>query len=169
MMLGWPLSPDDSGEDGLWLWGLPFLIIAWSVLAVLWDPAVVPWQPVASRRLVPVVLPGLVLFAIWVSSWLTSRAAALGASRAALAAVGVCCVLALALPPLVTTLNPGLSNSANSSASSGASKLTKQVQLRGVGAPHGPLALRFVAAIRLQGSRPGTTASRGVRERSALR
>jgi hypothetical protein len=42
-------------------------------------------------------------------------------------------VLALALPPLVTTLNPGRSNSAASSASSGVSKLMSQVQLRGVG------------------------------------
>jgi hypothetical protein len=116
------------------LWGLPFVIVAWSVVAVLWDPSVVPWQPMASHRLVPVVLPGLVLFGLWVSSWLTSRASTLGASRAALAAVGVCCVLALALPPLVTTLNPGLSNSSTSSASSGIAKLTSRVQLRGVGA-----------------------------------
>ena len=56
------------------LWGLPFLIIGWSVVTVLWDPAVVPWQPLASHRLVPVVLPGLLLLAVWVSSWLTSRA-----------------------------------------------------------------------------------------------
>jgi hypothetical protein len=113
------------------LWGLPFAIIAWSVVTVLWDPSVVPWQPMASHRLVPVVLPGLVLFAIWVSSWLTSHASALGASRAAVAAVGVCCVLALALPPLETTLNPGLSNS---STSSDKSMLTSRVQLHGVGA-----------------------------------
>ena len=45
-------------------------------------------------------------------------------------------MLALALPPLVTTLNPGLSNSANmatSATSSDVSKLTSRVQLRGVG------------------------------------
>jgi hypothetical protein len=110
------------------LWGLPFLIVAWSVVTVLWDPSVVPWQPMASRRLVPVVLPGLVLLGVWMASWVMSRAAAFGASRAARAVVGTCCVLALALPPLVTTLNPGLSNP---SASSGSSR---QVELRGVGA-----------------------------------
>jgi hypothetical protein len=113
------------------LWGLPFAIVAWSVVAVLWDPSVVPWQPMASHRLVPVVLPGLALFGIWVSSWLTSRASAFGASRATIAVVGACCVLALALPPLVTTLNPGLSNS---STAADASRLTSRVQLRGVGA-----------------------------------
>ena len=90
------------------LWCLPFLIIGWSVVTVLWDPAVVPWQPLASHRLVPVVLPGLLLLALWVSSRLTSRAALVGASRAAVGLVGACCVLALAIPPLVTTLNPGL-------------------------------------------------------------
>jgi hypothetical protein len=116
------------------LWGLPFVIVAWSVVTVLWDPSVVPWQPMASHRLVPVVLPGLVLLGVWMTSWLTSRASAFGASRAALAVVGACCVLALALPPLVTTLNPGLSNSANSSTSSDVSKLASRVQLRGVGA-----------------------------------
>jgi hypothetical protein len=85
----------------------------------------------ASHRLVPVVLPGLVLLSVWMSSRLLSHASAFGASRAALAAVGACCVVALALPPLVTTLNPGRSNSANSS---GASKPTSQLRLRGVGA-----------------------------------
>jgi hypothetical protein len=113
------------------LWALPFVIVAWSVVTVLWDPSVVPWQPMASHRLVPVVLPGLVLLGVWTSSWLRSRASAFGASRAALAVVGACCVLALALPPLVTTLNPGTSKSATSS---DASTLMSRVQLRGVGA-----------------------------------
>jgi hypothetical protein len=117
----------------VWSWGLPFVIVAWSVVTVLWDPSVVPWQPMASHRLVPVVLPGLVLFGIWMSAWLTSRASTLGASRAARGVVGVCCTLALALPPLVTTLNPSLSNSAASAASSGVAKLASRVQLRGVG------------------------------------
>jgi hypothetical protein len=65
------------------------------------------------------------------SSWLTSRTWAFGASRTALTIVGACCVLALALPALVTTLNPGLSKSADSA---GAAKLMSRVQLRGVGA-----------------------------------
>ncbi len=117
------------------MWGLPLVIVAWSVVTVLWDPSVVPWQPMASRRLVPVVLPGLVLFGVWMSSWLTSRASAFGASRAALTVVGACCVLALAVPPLVTTLNPGLPKPAGSSSAAATGvKLTSRVQLRGVGA-----------------------------------
>ncbi|HEX3711917.1 MAG TPA: hypothetical protein VHV09_03915, partial [Trebonia sp.] len=117
------------------MWGLPFLIIGWSVATVLWDPAVVPWQPLASHRLVPVVLPGLLLLALWVSSRLTSRASVVGASRAAVVLVGACCVLALAIPPLVTTLNPGLAAQPSVGRySSGVSKFVSRVRLRGVGA-----------------------------------
>jgi len=90
------------------LWGLPFLMIGWSVVTVLWDPSVLPDQPAASRRLVPVVLPGLVLLAVWACSRLKLRAAELGAGRATASAVGVCCVLALAIPPFVTSFDPGV-------------------------------------------------------------
>jgi hypothetical protein len=118
----------------LWLWGLPFLIIAWSVLTVLWDPAVIPWQPLASHRLVPVVVPGLMLFALWASTRLTARAAGLGASRAVVGLVTACCVLALAIPPLITTLNPGLAGKPSIGRySSGVAKLLSRVRLRGVG------------------------------------
>ncbi len=117
------------------LWALPFLIIGWSVVTVLWDPAVVPWQPAASHRLVTVVLPGLLLLALWVSSQLASRATVVGASRAAVALVVACCVLALAIPPLVTTLNPGLTARPSVGRySSGLAKLVSRVRLRGVGA-----------------------------------
>jgi hypothetical protein len=133
-VLEWRSRVSAAAAPEMPLWGLPFAIVAWSVVTVLWDPSVVPWQPMASHRLVPVVLPGLVLFGIWMSSWLMARASAFGATRAALVVVATCCVLALAVPPLVTTLNPGRSNSATSAGSSGISKLTSQVQLRGVGA-----------------------------------
>jgi hypothetical protein len=116
------------------LWGLPFLIIGWTVVSVLWNPFVVPWQPLGSHRLVPLVLPGLLLLAVWMSSQLTSRASVLGASRVAVALVGTCCVLALAIPPLVTTLNPGLAAKPSvGPSSSGVSKLVSRVRLRGVG------------------------------------
>ena len=83
----------------------------------------------------PVVLPGLCCSALWVSSRLTARASVLGASRAGVALVGACCVLALAIPPLVTTLNPGLAAQPSVGRySSGVSKLVSRVRLRGVGA-----------------------------------
>jgi hypothetical protein len=116
------------------LWRLPFFLIVWSVAAVLWDPSVVPWQPLGSHRLVPVVLPGLLLLAVWVSSQLTSGAAALGAARTVVALVGTCCVLALVIPALMTTLNPGLAAKPSvGQYASGVSKLVSRVQLRGVG------------------------------------
>jgi hypothetical protein len=94
----------DSGA--VRLWGLPLLIIGWSVVTVLWDPSVLPDQPAASRRLVPVVLPGLILLALWACSRLKLRAAELGARRVTALAVGACCVLALAIPAFVTSFDP---------------------------------------------------------------
>jgi hypothetical protein len=90
------------------LWGLPFLIICWSVVTVLWEPAVLPEQPWASHRLAPVVLPGLILFGLWASSRLAARAVALGAARWTAGAAATCCVLAMAIPGAITSLNPGL-------------------------------------------------------------
>jgi hypothetical protein len=124
-----------STSPAVRLWGLPFLLVGWSVVTVLWDPVVVPWQPFASHRLVPAVLPGIILLAVWMSRWLAAYAAALGASRAAVSLVGGCCVLALAIPALVTTLNPVLAARPSvGQYSSGISKLASRVQLRGVGA-----------------------------------
>ncbi len=124
----------DSANEGLWLWGLPFLVIAWSMLTVLWDPAVIPWQPLASHRLVPVVLPGLMLLALWASTRLTARAAELGASRTVVGLIAACCVLALAIPPLMTTLNPGLAgNPPVGRHSSSMAKFLSRVRLHGLG------------------------------------
>jgi hypothetical protein len=124
----------DSANEALWLWVLPFLVIAWSVLTVLWDPAVIPWQPLASHRLVPVVLPGLMLLALWASTRLAARAAELGASRPVVGLIAACCVLALAIPPLMTTLNPGLAgNPSVGRHSSSMAKFLSRVRLHGVG------------------------------------
>jgi hypothetical protein len=124
-----------SSVEAARVWALPFLIIAWSVVSVLWDPAVAPWQPWASHRLVPVVLPGLVLLGVWVSSRLAAHAVTLGASRWTVLLVGCCCVLALTIPPLVTSVNPGLAARPSVGPhSSGLAKLVSRVRLRGVGA-----------------------------------
>jgi hypothetical protein len=124
-----------SSRPAVQLWGLPYLLIVWTVVTVLWDPAVVPWQPAASHRLVPLVLPGLVLFAVWVASRMTARTSTVGAARTAVVLVGICCVLAMAIPPVVTTLNPSLAGQPTvGQGSSGISKLISRVQFRGVGA-----------------------------------
>ena len=91
------------------LWGLVYLVVAWSVATVLWDPAVLPGQPSASRRLVPVVLPGLVLLAVWAGSLLQSRASDLGARRVTSWAVAVCAALALVIPAFWSSFAPSVS------------------------------------------------------------
>jgi hypothetical protein len=86
---------------------LPVTITGWSFLAVLWQPATVPDQPWASRRLVPVVLPGLVVLAVWVAAWLTVRAQRRGAGSVAVRAAAACFVVALAVPPAAITFEIG--------------------------------------------------------------
>src|SRR5262245_49225233 len=51
-------------------WTLPLMVFAWIIVTVLARPAIVPNQPWASRRLVPGVLPGLILLAVWAVAWL---------------------------------------------------------------------------------------------------
>jgi len=97
-------DPDGSA----WIWALPLMIALWVIVTVLWRPAVSPDQPWASRRLVPFVLPGLILGALWVSVWLKTRAVQLGAGRATSAAAAFCCVGALAIPSAWTTFGIGL-------------------------------------------------------------
>ena len=58
------------------------MMAIWAVVTVLYRPAVAPDQPWASRRLVPFVLPGLILAGIWAAAWLKGQAAQLGRTRA---------------------------------------------------------------------------------------
>ena len=92
-------------------WGLPLAIICAGSAAVLWYPAIAPDQPSASRRLVPLVLPGLIVFALWASAWLVGRARDRGAGTVAMSFVAVCCVAALLVPTAVTTFGLGLTHS----------------------------------------------------------
>ena len=45
-------------------WALPLMMFSWSIVVFLYRPGITPDQPWASRRLVPVVLPGFILFAV---------------------------------------------------------------------------------------------------------
>jgi hypothetical protein len=122
------------------LWGMPLLVIGWSVAAVLWVPATLPDQPWASRRLVPVVLPGLICLAVWVCSRVRLRAAELGAGRVVGSIVALCCILALGLPAAVTTFDPGYASNSSGGVASGAipgapvgaSSGTKRLAARGM-------------------------------------
>jgi hypothetical protein len=88
-------------------WALPLMIIGWGAVAVLWLPHTMPDQPWASRQLVPVLLPGLIVAAIWVCALLAVRARQRGAGVVAIAATVACFVAALGVPSVVTTFGIG--------------------------------------------------------------
>jgi hypothetical protein len=106
--------PDAAGTARSW--GLPLAIICWGSAAALWQPQTVPDQPWASRRLVPLVIPGMILCAVWASAWLRDRARSRGASRTAASTVAGCCVLALLVPTAATTFGVGVSHSGKAGA-----------------------------------------------------
>jgi hypothetical protein len=105
-LLSWHDPPDAAR-----IWALPLMIICCGSAAVLWQPETVPDQPWASRRLVPLVLPGLILCAIWASAWFCRRARSRGASRPAASVVAAFCVVALLVPTVATTFGLGLTHS----------------------------------------------------------
>ena len=90
------------------IWALPAMIAIWVIVTVLWRPAVAPDQPWASRRLVPFVLPGLILTAFWAASWLKDQAAQLGRTRVTSSVVASCCVASLLIPTALTTFDLGV-------------------------------------------------------------
>jgi hypothetical protein len=95
-------------RGGLPKWTLPLLVFSWAIVATLYRPAITPDQPWASRRLVPAVLPGFILLAVWAVpealAWLRRRG--LGATLQG-ALVG-CCAVALVLPATITTFGLNL-------------------------------------------------------------
>jgi len=96
-------------------WALPLLIALWVIVTVLWRPAISPEQPWASRRLVPFVLPGLILGAIWASAWLSDIAGQRGRARATSGVVASCCAASLLIPATLTNLDLGSSPNASGS------------------------------------------------------
>jgi hypothetical protein len=103
----------DSGAARIW--ALPLLIAGWVIVSVLWRPGIIPDQPWASRRLVPMVIPGLILAAAWMAAWIKERGHQLGASRVAGSIVAVCCVIALLVPAAVTTFGAATTKTASGS------------------------------------------------------
>jgi hypothetical protein len=91
-------------------WALPLTISLWVIVTVLWRPAVSPDQPWASRRLVPFVLPGLILGGIWAVTWLKDQAAQFGRTRLTSAVVAACGAASLLIPTALTTLDLSVSS-----------------------------------------------------------
>jgi hypothetical protein len=100
---------------GAWRnWALPLAIICAGSATVLWQPDIVPDQPWASRRLVVVVLPGLIVCALWAALWLTGHARARGAKPVTAGVAGLFCVAALVVPTAATTFGAGLTHTGRS-------------------------------------------------------
>ena len=84
-------------------WTLPLMIFAWAIVTTLYDPAITPDQPWASRRLVPTVLPGFILLAVWAADWLLDRVRRMDVPRALCVSLAACGVAILVLPAAITT------------------------------------------------------------------
>src|SRR5215470_11057136 len=100
------------------VWVLPLLVFGWSIVEFLYRPAITPYQPWASRRLVPVVLPGLILLAAWLAAWLTRKVRVLRFEGLPpflepVPRIGVvaCCAAALVVPPAITSFGLGVRTS----------------------------------------------------------
>ena len=89
-------------------WTLPLMVFAWIIVTVLARPAIVPNQPWASRRLVPGVLPGLILLAVWAVAWLVGWLHQRGYDRVIRAGLATVCSAALVLPAAVTSFGLGV-------------------------------------------------------------
>jgi hypothetical protein len=94
------------GESPVWV--LPLLVLTWTIAEFLLRPAITPHQPWASRRMVPAVLPGLILFSVWLAAWLGRRARVVRLvsvprylERFPRTFVIALCALAIAVPPAI--------------------------------------------------------------------
>jgi len=89
-------------------WTLPLITFAWTIVTFLYRPGITPDQPWASRRLVPAVLPGFILLAVWGSSWLLGWLNEHGYAGVPSIGSGIVLAAALVLPPSITTFGLGV-------------------------------------------------------------
>jgi hypothetical protein len=97
---------------------LPLLTFAWAIVWFLLRPAITAHQPYASRRLVPAVLPGLILLAVWLAAWLARKSRVIHLvnvpdylKRSPRVFVIACCAGAIFLPPMIGNFGLSLSGS----------------------------------------------------------
>ncbi len=84
-------------------WLLPYAIIAWTTVTTLWRPGITPDHPWASRRLIVVVIPGMLLFALWTIAWAIRRVRRLGYGPQVAACVAVTGALLITVPAGATS------------------------------------------------------------------
>jgi len=90
------------------VWTLPLMVFAFAIVRTLYQPSITPDQPWASRRLVPAVLPGFIVLAVWGSSWLIGRIRRTGVDRVVYGGLAALCVAALIIPAAITTFGLGV-------------------------------------------------------------
>ncbi|GAA2127929.1 hypothetical protein [Actinomadura napierensis] len=83
-------------------WLLPYAVIVWTTVQVLVRPGITPDHPWASRRLIGLVIPGLLLFTVFAAAWITKRLRRIGYSRKVVQVTAVAGI-ALTLVPIVIT------------------------------------------------------------------
>nr|WP_184584070.1 hypothetical protein [Lipingzhangella halophila] len=84
-------------------WVLPATLFLWTVALTLARPAITPDHPWASRRLIVLVLPAFILFAVWFLAWLAPRLRR-RANPLAMRAVGAAAVATMLVPTAWTAL-----------------------------------------------------------------
>jgi hypothetical protein len=84
-------------------WTLPLMCFSWIIVSVLLRPGIIPDQPWASRRLVPAVLPGFIVLALWGTSWIVGWLRQQGVGPVLRAGAVVIIGAALILPAVKTT------------------------------------------------------------------
>ncbi|MFG1689834.1 hypothetical protein ACGFNP_57480 [Nonomuraea sp. NPDC049269] len=87
-----------NGSPAEWL--LPLAVIGWTTVTTLLRPEITPDQPWAARRLVPVVIPGLILLAVWGLEWVRYQAI-LRKYGSWITAAGIVLIL---VPPVITSI-----------------------------------------------------------------
>ncbi|HUY46350.1 MAG TPA: hypothetical protein VMV92_11565 [Streptosporangiaceae bacterium] len=89
-------------------WTLPLMAFAWAIVVTLYRPAITPDQPWASRRLVPAVLPGFILLAVWATRWLAGWLREHDFDRVIRGGLVGFCLVALVVPGAMTTFGLGV-------------------------------------------------------------
>ncbi|WP_159940544.1 MULTISPECIES: hypothetical protein [unclassified Nocardiopsis] len=88
-------------------WLLPAMLLVWTVATTLLRPAITPDHPWASRRLIVLVIPAFVLFAVWFVARFTRYCTVPGgrtvAARGLPVAVGAVAVAAMVAPTAATS------------------------------------------------------------------
>jgi hypothetical protein len=84
-------------------WLLPYAMTAWTTVLVLYLPGITPDHPWASRRLIAVVVPGLLLLAVWGTAWTLRRVRRTGYGPSAVRRAAVGAAVLLLLPVVLSS------------------------------------------------------------------